>query len=169
MLAPSPPPPPRLPRTASSSSPGHLSCPGPHLPGWSPPPVAAPRGRTPAALPRAIRFVTPAELSPENPSRSQPPAPGGSDLRGFLPPRPARAHRTRLGVSQPHVHVRGGRACGCAPRQHALRGGGAQGRYASRWTPPSSAQECGGRREQELMGARRSYGELCLCLPGLRE
>ena len=73
------------------------------------------------------------------------------------------AHRTRLGASQPHVHVRGGGACGCAPRQHALRSGGAQGRYASRWTPPSSAQECGGRREQELMGARRKrWGTLSL-------
>lgn len=40
-------------------------------PAWSPPPAVAPRGRTPAAQPRAIRFVTPAELSPENPSRSR--------------------------------------------------------------------------------------------------
>lgn len=71
--------------------------------------------------PSPARFVTPAELSPENPSRSQPPALGGSALRGFLPLCPARAQRTRLGASQLHVHVRGGGACGCAPRQHALR------------------------------------------------
>lgn len=111
-------------------SPGHLSCSGPHLPGR-----LHPRRPLGGGLlwPSPARFVTPAELSPENPSRSQPPASGGSDLSGFLPPRPAaRAHRSRLGALQPHVHVRGGGVCGCAPRQHALRGAGAQGRYASR-------------------------------------
>lgn len=82
-----------------------------------------------------------------------------------------RAHRSRLGASQPHVHVRGGGVCGCAPRQHALRGGGAQGRYASRSAPPSSAQECGGRREQALMGATsKRWGTLSLpSLAGRRE
>ncbi|KAK7831360.1 hypothetical protein U0070_024648 [Myodes glareolus] len=67
---------------------GHLSCSGPHLPGR-----LHPRRPLGGGLlwPSPARFVTPAELSPENPSRSQPPASGGSDLSGFLPPRPARA------------------------------------------------------------------------------
>lgn len=148
----------RLPLTAAHSR--APSCSGPHLPGRLHP--LRPLGGG-LLQPSPVRFVTPAELSPQNPSRSQTPAPGGSDLRGFLPPRPARAHHTGLGASQPHVHVRGGGACGCAPRQHALRGGGAQGRYAGRWTPPSSAQECRGRREPELMAAlRERWGTLSL-------
>lgn len=132
-------------------------------PAGSPPPTAAPRGADscgPAPRDSSLLRNFPLKIPP---AASRPPREvlisAASSHR-----RPARAHhRTRLGASQPHVHVRGGGACGRAPRQHALRGGGAQGRYASRSAPPSSAQECGGRREQALMGATSEpWGTLSL-------
>lgn len=78
--------------------------------------------------PSPARFVTPAELSPENPSRSQPPAPGGSDLSGFLPPpsRPrASSHSSgSLAASRPCPRRWRLRPCtptACSPRRRSPR------------------------------------------------
>lgn len=106
-------------------SPGHLSCAGPHLPGR-----LHPRRPLGGGLlwPSPARFVTPAELSPENPSRSQPPAPGGSDLSGFLPPpsRPrASSHSSgSLAASRPCPRRWRLRPCtptACSPRRRSPR------------------------------------------------
>lgn len=79
----------------------------------SPPPTAAPGGGL--LWPSPTRFVTPSELSPENPSRSQPPAQGGSDLRGFLPPRRPRTSHSSGSLTAPRPCPRRWRLRLCTP------------------------------------------------------
>lgn len=88
-----------------SFCPGHLSCTGPHLPGRLHPQWPLGGGLlqpSPARFDSSLLRNFPLKIPP---AAARSPAPGGSDLRGFLPPRPARrrtSHSSRsLAASRP--------------------------------------------------------------------